>query len=159
MATVTIHFMFSDDSDDSEDFTPTEYVMEDISDYADTAANERGAECAGWEVLETDLDYDDQADWDDFDSLNEWGEYCEAVDSHGEAYVLRYADIGEHNFEDGYEGCWSSAEEYAQNTCEECYDIPDYLAFYIDWEKYASDLMMDCSEYDGSEGTHIFRDC
>ena len=164
MATVTIHFDFSDNSDDSEDFTPTGSVLADIADYADTAAEERGEEydsdvtCDGWEVWETDLDYDEQADWNDFDDLDAWGEYCEDVDSHGEAYVLRYADIGEHNFEDGYEGCFSSAEEYAQDLCEQCGDIPSHLSFYIDWPKYTSDLMMDCSEYDGSEGTHIFRD-
>ena len=106
-------------------------------------------------VEEYDTDYDDP---DNFSDLDEYGEYIEKCEEHGEAYQLRYADIGDHCFEDSYEGCWSSEEEFVQNLYEETGGIPDNLWCYIDWEHLARDVLMDYSCYEGVEGTHIFRD-
>jgi antirestriction protein len=43
-------------------------------------------------------------------------------------------------FRDAYAGEWSSLEEYAEESFRECYDIPEYLDYYIDWGKVARDL-------------------
>jgi len=104
-----------------------------------------------WGVDTFDGDYMDP---DDFIDIDKYGEYCENVEKFGEAFHLRYEDIGEHDFEDSYEGCWKSAEDFVQNLVE--VDIPPFV--YIDWERTVHDVMMDYSEYDSSEGTHIFRD-
>jgi len=113
-----------------------------------------------WEIADIDVDdYDnDYADPDDFSSLDEYGEYIEQCEEHGEAYQLRYADIGDHCFEDEYQGCWNSEEEFVQHLYDETGDIPANLWGYIDWEYLTRDTMMDYSSYLGDEGYHIFRD-
>jgi len=107
-----------------------------------------------FEVGYIDLDYANPAEFSD---LDKYAEYVEACELHGEGYRLRYADIGEHNFQDEYNGCWSDEEEFAQQQYEDIYGSDNPLYSYVDWERYARDLMMDYSSYDGSEGTHIFR--
>lgn len=170
MATITLDFNFSRDSSDgashsdNADFDVETGMVSDVDDKADELLDALNTDLADgeeeWvfdEFIVGDYD-DDYADPDGFSDLDEYAEYIEQCEEHGEAYVLRYADIGEHDFNDGYNGCWSSAEEFVQNMIEDCYDIPGFLKNYIDWESYASDVMMDYSEYDGSDGTHIFRD-
>lgn len=97
-------------------------------------------------------------DWaapDYFSDLNEYGAYAEKVEKHGEAYHLRYMDIDDNDFEDEYCGEWESAEDYVRNNYD---DIPEHLERYIDWEVLTSDVMMDYSEYEDSQGmVHIFR--
>lgn len=170
MATIDIVFNYSDSSEDRETFEADGSLLATIADYAkDTAESktedyaddpdwEGDVECVDWDVRDTDMEHASQQDYDDFDDLDEWGEYCEEVDKYGEAYCLRYADFSDENFEEHYEGCWSSEEEFVQNLVESCDVIPDHLQFYIDWEKMARDYMMDYSSYDGYEGIHIFRD-
>lgn len=97
------------------------------------------------------------ADPEEFDDLNKYAEYCEKVEEHGEAFVLRHADIGEHDFEDQYEGTWNTEEEFGEHMLDEFEDVPTRLISYIDMEKYTRDAMMDYSSYEGSEGFHIFR--
>jgi hypothetical protein len=48
-----------------------------------------------------------------------------------------------------------SVEEYAQQTTEECYDIPEHLANYVDYEAMGRDMTLggDVSENDG----HLFH--
>ncbi len=169
MASITISFNFSDESSTTEDFDADSGLLTTIADFGvETAesltedlADEEGCEVEiefeGWEVESTDLDHSDQQDHDDFTDLDAWGEYCEEVDKHGEAYCLRYADIGDHDFEDEYNGCWGSEEEFAEHFVDDCMEVPSSMAMYFDYEKFARDLMMDYSSYDGSEGCHIFR--
>ena len=114
-----------------------------------------------WEVVDKCIDYYDDAyaDPSDFGSLDEYGEYVEKCEEHGEAYVLRYEDIGDFDFDDQYRGCWNSEEDFVQDLWEQCMEVPDNLWGYIDWESVTRDTMMDYSSYDGSEGCHIFSDC
>lgn len=60
--------------------------------------------------------------------------------------VLTYCngDIDEANrlLEDGYQGIYDSIEDYAQEICEECYSIPDPLKYYIDWNRFARDMLL-----------------
>lgn len=163
MASIRLMLTLSDIDDtvskaELVDFTVSNYFQADIDDWLEEYNEDNEHQ---WEIDDIDVDdYDyDYADPDDFDSLDEYGEYVEKCEEHGEAYVLRHADIGDFDFEDSYEGCWSSEEEFVQNLWEECMNVPDYLWSHVDWESVTRDTMMDYSSYDGSEGYHIFRDC
>lgn len=104
-------------------------------------------------------DYDgDFANPSNFTDLDEYGEYAEKVEEHGEAYHLRYEDIGDNRFDEQYRGCWDDIEDFVRHEVESCHDIPSWVEHYIDWERMARDHMMDYSSYDGNEGTHIFSD-
>jgi antirestriction protein len=174
MATVTVEFTFSDGFATEEDFEGNSSVRSEIEDRAEELVEERNdgfeadddcVDLDGWCVVGSDCsDYTGQKDWDDFGdeaNLDEWGEYSENVDEHGEAFVLRYDDVddcvGRYGL-DGYHGCWSSEEEYAQSFYEDCNGRDGQMDFYIDWERYARDLLMDFSVYEGDDGYHIFSD-
>jgi antirestriction protein len=164
MSTVTINFSFSDDSDDSNEFEVSSGLLDEITEYAEEMAKAKSEDsgdevsCEKWEVFETELEYTEQRDHDDFDDLDDWAEYCDLVDEHGEAFVLRNNDWNGHEDLKDYNGCWASEEEFVRDLYESCYEIPDFLQFYIDWEKVARDAMMDYSSYEGDDGYHIFRD-
>jgi antirestriction protein len=163
MAVIDVRFDFSRDlNNDSvnREIEVTGGLMSDIDDCRDELLEELwDGEDEEWEFVEFEVEcFDgDYAAPSDFNDLDEYGEYVEKCEEHGEGYRLRYDDIGENDFDDEYAGCWESAEDFVQQQCEDCYDIPDHLANYIDWESMARDWMMDYSEYDGREGVHIFR--
>jgi len=166
MADITLRLCLTNDKDESvvlvhvfdvcEDLeTDIEQFVEDYNADLDEDASE--FELDDREVVTFDTDY---ADPFDFDDLNEYGEYVEKCDEHGDGYRLRYADIGDFDFDDQYNGCWNSEEEFVEELYTECNDIPDHLQFYIDWEKLTRDFMMDYSSYEANDGlVYIFRDC
>jgi len=158
MAYITIDFSFTANCDEHEvshEFEVESGLIGQIDDFMDDfmADSDKEWDDSDWKIVEFDEDY---ADPDDFTDLDEYAEYIEKCDEHGEAYRLRYEDIGENNFEDEYSGCWASEEEFAQNFYEDCYDIPDHLERYIDWGAVAHDMMVDYSVYEGNGGYHIF---
>lgn len=152
MAEISIDFYSSEGIADSTDFEANSGLLEAIADYAEDI------DCDEWHIVGSDLDYSLQKDYGDFDNLNEWGEYCENVEKHGYAYVLRYDDIGEFDFDNEYNGCYDSEEDFVQALWDDCYNIPDFICGYIDWESVTRDVMMDYSSYYGNEGYYIFRD-
>jgi antirestriction protein len=59
---------------------------------------------------------------------------------------------------EAFAGRYTSAEDYAQELFEECHDIPDYLANYIDWQSVARDMGYDGTSFIDHEGeTWVFR--
>lgn len=56
---------------------------------------------------------------------------------------------------DAYCGNFESMTEYAEQAFSECYEIPDHLANYIDWEAVARDFKFDHTQ--ASNG-NIYRD-
>ena len=167
MATIEIKFNFSrggETHSECADFEVDSLLESTLTDHADEALealndNDEGNE-GEWDFDEWEVEcYDDDfADPGDFTDLDDYGAYVELCEKHGEGYRLRYNDVGEHNFEDQYNGCWDSEEAFGEHLIDECYDIPDFLKSYVDYEKWTRDLMMDYSSYEGSDGTHIFRD-
>lgn len=170
MATIDIRFDFSRDNDGHEDHSDIhEFEVESgllsfIDEYKDDSLSDLNTlledgetewEFDEWEVNSSD---DDLASPSSFDDLDAYAEYVEECEEHGEGYRLRYDDIGEFNFQDSYNGCWNSEEEFVQDLVESCYDIPDFLNGHIDWESMTRDYMMDYTTYEGIEGNHIFRD-
>lgn len=57
-------------------------------------------------------------------------------------------------YDSAYIGCMTP-EEYAQNLTEECYDIPEHLATYVNYEAMGRDMELEgsISENDG----HLFH--
>jgi|TARA_R100001530_G_scaffold1410_2_gene2562 antirestriction protein len=77
-----------------------------------------------------------------------------------EEAVQAYIDLGIgndelENFEEAYQGEYSSNGEFVQELLEDTGTIPKDLPPYIhiDWERTASDIMMDYAESEG----HYFR--
>jgi antirestriction protein len=167
MATVTIEFTFESTGDEEQvaqhefelDTCIEDEVLEYIEDYMKDNDLGDDWDCTSEEVWEVEIDGDEEASYDDFKNLIELAEYAIKVEEYGEGYALRYKDIGEFDFPDSYHGCWSSTEEYAQDMYEGIYGRDNSMHFYIDWEKYARDLMMDYSVYESDDGLHIFSDC
>ncbi len=170
MATITLSFNFSRESSDgssysySADFEVETGMLSDIDDKADELLDVLNSDLEDgedeWvfdEFIVNDYD-DDFADASSFADLDDYAEYIEKCEEHGEGYVLRYADIGDFDFNDSYSGCWNSAADFVQNMIEDCYEIPGHLALHIDWSSYAVDVMMNYSEYEGNDGLHIFRE-
>lgn len=139
------------------DFDPSGSLTTDI----ELAAEEwiEGNEDGEFELVDTKVScYDDDfGDPGDFADLDEYGEFVGLCEHHGEAYKLRYDDVGSCDMDD-YNGCWDSEEKFAQHIAEELMEVPENLWCYIDWEKLARDVMMDYSSYEGEDGFHIFRD-
>lgn len=167
MPTITIKFSFSRTDEDSFDYCDFEIesgLLGDIDNCSDDLLSDLNSLVADdeekWVFDEFDTDaYDeDFAPPTDFDDLDMYAGYVALCEEHGEGYHLRYDDIGEFNFDDQYNGCWHTEEEFIQDLCEGCYEIPEWCAGYIDWERVARDFMMDYSSYQGSDGIHIFRD-
>ena len=180
MAYVTVTFNFRESNTNEEcsqehEFDACEGLEREIDDWAREwidenndqelepgsdadAGDDEAFSCwvlTGWEYSEWDDDFNAPTE---FKSADEYGAYVELCEKHGEGYRLRYDDIGDNNFEDEYNGCWASEEDFARQLYEDCYDIPDHLAAYIDWEHLTRDVLADYSVYSGNEGYHIFRD-
>jgi antirestriction protein len=70
------------------------------------------------------------------------------------AALQAYLDLGNDNlddFEEAYRGKYDNDEDFVQQLLEDTEpalnDLPSYI--YIDWEKTASDIMMDYAEENG----------
>lgn len=167
MADVTIKFTLSNGYEELETFEANSGLILDIEDYIDDYVDnlnselEEGEEevtCDGWEVDDYCVDYADQQGPEDFNDLDDWGEYCEDCDEFGNAYCLRYADVGENNFQDEYVGCFDSFLEFATDYINNNYNLDNFVKNYFDYDSFANDLSMEYSSYDDRDGCHIFRD-
>jgi antirestriction protein len=164
MAILEISFNFScGNGGDTicEDWEAASGLSADLDGRADELLGELNADpTCEWTFNEWEVScYEDEyADPADFSDLDEYGAYVEKCDEHGEGYRLRYADIGDSDFQNAYCGCWTSDEEFVESVLDDCYEIPNFLVGYVNIEKLTRDWMMDYSSYEGSEGCHIFRD-
>lgn len=82
----------------------------------------------------------------EYESIETVAALATFIGEHGQlgAEVLSYygGDIEEATtaIEEQYRGCYKSLEDYAQEFYEECYEIPEYLKLYIDYEAIARDM-------------------
>lgn len=125
------------------------WVEETLVELAD------GAYLLSCEVTEWEDAYGDPTEFDD---LDEYARFAEKVEEHGEAYRLRYEDIGGFDFYEQYQGCFEDEGDFAESISDNLGEIPDWVRPHVDWDSVARDIMMDYSSYDGNEGCHIFRD-
>ena len=99
----------------------------------------------------------------EYESIEDVVRYAQLIAEHGEAWAL-YADhVGEEYateeaFEEAYQGEWDSEEAFAENLADEIMDIPERLAFYFHYEKFARELFM--GDYFSAKGdgykVHVF---
>lgn len=175
LSDLTVRFNFSRGEDthtETEDYcvfddTLGDGVDQDAKDKLDDLNSDLDDYEDQWEFDEFEVeDWDDDYNSpDDFADLNEYGGYAELIEKHGEAFHLWYDNCGdctESYFLDCYAGLYDSEESFAQQFVSDHYmsdDIPSIIESNIDWEGVASDLGHDHTFIEGSEGTHVFRDC
>jgi len=90
---------------------------------------------------------------EEFDLLEEVVRLIERSNYDIEA-LQAWLELGNDNFDDfeeAYQGEYSTDEDFAEQLCTECGDIPDELPSYIhiDWEWTAREIMMDYVEENG----------
>lgn len=77
-----------------------------------------------------------------FDKIKEFAE-CDNQD----AFMAYLENVNENadydEFEQNYCGEWGSKQEFAEETFNECFDVPDNISYYIDYEKFARDIFID----------------
>jgi len=101
------------------------------------------------------------SEYADIDDLAEIGR---CIEEHGLAFAAYIEHVGgdpiEDNFQDAYHGEWGSEKEYAENLMDDCYEIPDHLVNYIDYDAFARDLFIsDYYSVDGGAGIYVFSHC
>ena len=100
----------------------------------------------------------------EYESIEKVAEMAVMIEEHGEAWAkfaeyegIEYASI--ERFEEAYAGEWLSEEDFAEQLAEETMEIPQHLAFYIDFEKLARDLFI--NDYFSAESenckVYVFR--
>lgn len=106
---------------------------------------------------------------EEYDGIDRVCDLAVALEEHGEAFAAFYGHYGYDDveealtrFEDAYAGEMSSFQDYAEELFDELYahDIPEPIRFYIDYEKFANDLLLsgDYSTEDSRAGTvFVFR--
>ena len=97
----------------------------------------------------------------DYDLSAEFWEFKEAMDnSHLPQDVFAAAagaGINLDEVEDRYQGQWATDREFAECFFDDVYlhDVPDFMQYYIDYDAFTRDLMVDYTEFDG----HYFLNC
>ncbi len=98
-----------------------------------------------------------------YTSIETTHEIAVFFEEHGEAGMaaLQYCndlDEAKEMMEDHYHGCHDSEEDFAEQLFEDCYEIPDHLQYYIDYEKVARDLFVnDYVSMNANDGQiHVF---
>ena len=170
MATIRLILRFSNEETnftEEADFDLTSGIADYVDEAAEEILNDRmiGYDFDGYEEVSVACD-DWAKEWglDDFDDLADFGEWADCFDEHGEAAELRFADWDGYDADtvmEGYNGCWDSAEKFAQQQHEDmvgCNGFTDWPYSCIDWEHAARELMYDFSSYDGDDGIHIWRE-
>lgn len=105
---------------------------------------------------------------DDLDTINEVVETLEYMNSDKIKTVRAVVQAGFENFEDAvdmvnrnkyslYEGI-KTAEDYAVELCNDCYEIPDWLQGYVDFEKLGEDWLQDNSDAELTDYGLVRRD-
>jgi antirestriction protein len=105
----------------------------------------------------------------EYESIKKISELAQIIEEHGAPYVayannvgIEYATV--EGFEDAYRGEHDSELDFATEFFDECMDVPEHLANYIDYEKYANDLFMDgyysvAVNGKGGRCVYVFSDC
>jgi len=101
---------------------------------------------------------------DEYADLDRVAEIGALIEEHGAAFAAYADNVGiDHatadGFQDAFCGEWDSERAYAEELFDECHEIPDDLANYIDYEAFARDLFMgdNYSLVDSDGQLHVFR--
>jgi antirestriction protein len=89
----------------------------------------------------------------EYEDIERVAELAQLLSEHGEAFAAYINNVGtsyasSEEFEESYQGCWASEEDFAYQQWEDCGQL-DALKkagineSYIDWERVARDLFID----------------
>lgn len=107
----------------------------------------------------------------EYESFENVSKIANLVQEHGAAFAayvwhmgLEYSaqdwDATQEGFEDSYRGEYSSMADFAEEYISEIGEIPEYLQYYIDWEKLGNDLETnDFFTADTGSGVYVFYRC
>lgn len=100
---------------------------------------------------------------DEYTSIETVSSLAAFVVEHGElgSAILAYADSdieeARRLLDESYHGEYDSEEDFAISFAEDTMTIPDYLSYYIDYEKMARDLFVsDYFSIEINHKTHVF---
>lgn len=140
-----------------------EEILQDMQEGIDKQSeNEDEAIIVNMEDLRiTDIDFPYQFDTD-YMTLSELIEIAKEYEDYDEdeiSIVMEYRDeIGGGDSASGildrYVGQYDDLEEFAKQDFQECYEIPEYLEPYIDWEAVARDYKYD---FNITSSGYVFR--
>jgi antirestriction protein len=108
-------------------------------------------------------DYDDFHNLGENPNLEDITKIVKAYEEHGieqiNAFLTLYSVEDLEHFEDSYIGEYDSFLDYATNIFDECYlhNVPENVASYIDYEKFARDLNHDYNSVDSTNGVFVFN--
>ena len=134
-------------------------TVEELKEAVDRIANYLGSIYGDEWAIHDYSNFPDMGENPDLDKVIEVAEKIEEegfdkINAFLEVYSIEDLD----NFEESYCGEWNSFQEYAEDYFDSCYEVPDYLTYYIDYKKFANDLSYDHHEVDASTGgVFIFR--
>lgn len=103
----------------------------------------------------------------EYESIEKLSILAKLITKHGEPFTVWLLDKGgvdevddesEDEFIENYHGEQDSEVQYAENLMTDCYEIPDFLESYINWDKWARDLFLSdyWSERSRSGSVYVF---
>lgn len=117
---------------DEED---AEFMFQDYENIPNCFISESHISSEFWDLMELTDDWDENKIEAFFEWLNNWG-----YDNPTEQIQT---------FEDSIEGYFDTMLDFAYHLIEECYDLPNFVLTYFDYEKYTNDLEFDYNIYNG----------
>ncbi len=83
----------------------------------------------------------------EYEDIETVAEMAKLIEEHGEAWAHYAAYVGTNyatreGFEEAYQGEWDSEEDFAYEIVSETMEIPEHIANYFDYEKFANDLFI-----------------
>ena len=85
------------------------------------------------------------SEWSNIDELHEVASFIEENPGIGGELLSQFnnnLDEARQAIEENYYGCYSSLADYAEELTEGCHEIPEHLAWYIDYERMGRDMEM-----------------
>jgi len=107
-------------------------------------------------------------DWEEmpsyFGEYPDWEEvveYVSGVQVHGAAFTVywdHFYNCSLDDFQDRYSGSYDSSEDWAEQYLENTGEVPEYLQYYIDYERYARDagLSGEMAFFETNGLVHVF---
>lgn len=100
-------------------------------------------------------------EYESIESVHEIACFIAEYPNFGSALLSHFGDVAQARkaADEDYCGCYRSLADYAQELTEETTDIPQSLAYYIDYDKMARDMEINGDVFaieTGFDETHVF---
>jgi antirestriction protein len=98
----------------------------------------------------------------EYSSIDFIHQASDLICEHGEELIselysnLACLDTCKTALDEDYTGCYDTLEDYAEQYMQECYGLPNNIAFYIDYKRFARDLEIDLLVINLGYEVHLF---